>query len=157
LLYRPGELVVVADQLESKAEHTIDRRLHFGPELVAAVSGSEVVASADGSPVAALFEASAVPVEVTLARGEVEPRMDGWTFPRDNTKVASDAVTLRSRLASGTLVHGVAVGHGVPDAVTVRVEEGLVTVEISRNGSVEGLRVSRSERELEVVSAPVPA
>jgi Heparinase II/III-like protein/Heparinase II/III N-terminus len=157
LLYRPGELVVVADELESKAEHTIDRRLHFGPELVAAVSGSEVVARADGNPVAALFEASEVPVEVTLARGEVEPRMDGWTFPRDNTKVPSDAVTLRTRLASGTLVHGVAVGRGAPDAVTVKVEEGLVIVEISRDGNRERLRVSRSDRELDVVSAPVPA
>ena len=78
LLYRPGELVLVVDQVEAEEEHTIDRRLHFGPDLVAEKSEDGVVAKGEGGElVATLFDASWIPVEISLARGVEEPRLDG--------------------------------------------------------------------------------
>jgi heparinase II/III-like protein len=152
LLYRPGELVVVVDEVESDEEHTIDRRFHFGPDLVATRSGDRVVAKAEGVLVATLFDASEVPVEISLARGVEEPRMDGWTFPRDNTKVPSDAVTLRSRLASGLLVHGLALGPVHPLKVAARAEDGRLVVGFSGEQGTSELRVTRSGSELDVAS-----
>ena len=132
LLYRPGELVLVVDRVEAEEEHTIDRRLHFGPELVAAQSADAVIAEdEDGRLLATLFDASEVPVEISLARGEEEPRMDGWTFPRDLTKVPSDAVTLRSRIASGLLIHGLALTSSVPDRVAARSEGDRMVIEVT--------------------------
>jgi hypothetical protein len=102
-------------------EHTIDRRLHFGPNLVAARDDGAVIAKDDDDRlVATLVEGSEVPVEISMARGVEEPRMDGWTFPRDLTKVPSDAVTLRSRIASGLLVHGVALSSSAPERISAR-------------------------------------
>jgi hypothetical protein len=153
LLYRPGQIVVVVDDVRSEEEHTIDRRLHFGPDLVAARTESEIVAKgADDRPVATLFDASEVPVEITLARGVEEPRMDGWTFPRDNTKVPSDAATLRANLSSGLLVHGIALTPDVPEKVAAREENGQTIVEIRNDEGTSEVRVSSSGTELSVSS-----
>jgi hypothetical protein len=131
LLYRPGELVLVVDAVKAEDEHTIDRRLHFGPDLVATHSDSKVIATdKDGQVIATLFDASEVPVKINMARGVEEPRMDGWTFPRDLTKVPSDAVTLRSEMSSGLLVHGLALASSVPERVTARAEGRRMVVEV---------------------------
>jgi hypothetical protein len=146
LLYRPGELVLVVDKIRAEEEHTIDRRLHFGPDLVAEKGDGVVVArDEDGTVIATLFDASEVPVEIGLARGVEEPRMDGWTFPSDLTKVPSDAVTLRSRMAGGLLIHGLAIGGGVPERVMAREEGRRLLIE-----------VIGAEGSSEVVIAPSP-
>jgi hypothetical protein len=169
LLYRPGELVVIVDRVEARGEHTIDRRLHFGPDLRASKSDGGVVAKdEEGRAIATLFDASDVPVEISLARGVEEPRMDGWTFPRDLTKVPSDAVTLRSTISSGFLVHGVATTAEAPRRVTVREPRSLrrrlrrrrsgeddqfiIGINGERGGSE--LRVSRMRAELAVEPWP---
>jgi hypothetical protein len=127
--------VLVVDQVEAEEEHTIDRRLHFGPELVAAKSDGTVVANDDeGTLVATLFDASEDPVEISLARGVEEPRMDAWTFPRDLMKVPSDAVTLRSRMAAGLLIHGIALTSSVPEGVGVRIEDDRIIIDSWRAG-----------------------
>ena len=152
LLYRPGELVLVVDEVKSGQEHTIDRRLHFGPELAATKTGSGIVAKADDTLVATLFDSSEVPVEIGLARGVEEPRMDGWTFPRDNTKVPSDTATLRSKLASGLLVHGIALTPTLPHTVAARVDDDRITVEIGGDQGMSEVQVAQSGTELSVAT-----
>jgi hypothetical protein len=168
LLYRPGELVLVVDQLEAIRKHTIDRRLHFGPDLLASESAGTVVAKdGEGRVVATLIDGSEDAVEISLARGVEEPRMDGWTFPRDLTKVPSDAVTLRTRMASGLLLHAVVTGEEVPERIAARDArprrgfwrrrrsgEDRFIIEI--DGSSEGpeLRVTRTGAELSIESWP---
>jgi hypothetical protein len=139
LLYRPGELVIVVDGLKAEDEHVVDRRLHFGPDLVAEQSGGTVVAKdEDGRVIATLFDASGISVETSVARGVEEPRMDGWTFPSDLTKVPSDVVTLRSTLASGLLIHGLALSSSVPESVTARADGRQMVVEVvGTEGSYE--------------------
>jgi hypothetical protein len=171
LLYRPGELVLIVDRVETDEEHTIDRRLHFGPDLVAAKSNGAIVAKdEDDRVLATLVEGSETPVEISLARGVEEPRLDGWTFPRDLTKVPSDAVTLRSTIASGLLVHGIALTSNVPDRVAairpsrvrrllrrVRRAEDEITIEVSGKHGSSGVRVTRSGTRLSVEAAdPTP-
>jgi hypothetical protein len=64
--------------------------------------------------------------------------MDGWTFPSDLTKVPSDAVTLRCTMASGLLIHGVALGSRVPESVTARAEGRRMIIEVvGAEGSYE--------------------
>jgi hypothetical protein len=156
LVYRPGELVLVLDEVRAEQEHTIDRRLHFGPELAATRTDAGIVAKADDEPVATLIEASGIPVEITLARGVEEPRMDGWTFPRDNTKVPSDAVTLRSRIASGLLVHGIALTPSIPKSVAARTEQGQMLIEIGGDQGTSEIRVAQLGTELHVASVREP-
>jgi hypothetical protein len=171
LLYRPGELVLIVDRVEADEEHTIDRRLHFGPDLVAQKSNGAILArDEDDQVLATLVEGSEVPVESSLTRGVVEPRMDGWTFPRDLTKVPSDAVTLRSTIASGLLVHGIALTSSVPERVAARrpsrvrrllqrvrgAEDDRIIVEISGKQGSSEVRVTRSGSELSVESVGPP-
>jgi hypothetical protein len=139
LLYRPGELVLIVDSLQAEDEHVVDRRLHFGPDLVAEQNEGRVVArDEDGREIATLFDASQLSVEISMARGVEEPRMDGWTFPSDLTKVPSDAVTLRCTMASGLLIHGVALGSRVPESVTARAEGRRMIIEVvGAEGSYE--------------------
>jgi Heparinase II/III-like protein/Heparinase II/III N-terminus len=153
LLYRPGELVLVVDSVEAEEEHTIDRRLHFGPELVAEKTDGRVVARDEGGrPLATLFDTSEDAVEISLARGIEEPRMDGWTFPSDLVKVPSDAVTLRSRMASGVLIHGIALTPDVPERVTARAEDDGMRVEgVGEQGSFE-VGLAQSGTELSITS-----
>jgi hypothetical protein len=153
LLYRPGELVLVVDQVTAEEEHTIDRRLHFGHELVATkTEDGVVVKDEDGRLVATMLEGSEAPVEISLARGVEEPRMDGWTFPRDLVKVPSDAVTLRSTIASGLLVHGVAVSPSVPERVAARTEDDRIVVEIDGEQGRSEVRVAQAGTELSLAS-----
>jgi hypothetical protein len=167
LLYRPGELVLIVDKVEGDEEHTIDRRLHFGPNLVASRDDGAVVAKDDDDRlVATLVEGSEVPVEISTARGVEEPRMDGWTFPRDLTKVPCDAVTLRSRIANGLLVHGVALSSSAPERISARLPsrgrrllrrlrrsgDDRFIVEIGGQQGSSEVRVTRSGSELSVES-----
>jgi hypothetical protein len=153
LLYRPGELVLVVDEVEAEEEHTIDRRLHFGPDLVASKSEGRIVAEdQDGRQLASLFDASEVPVEISMARGVEEPRMDGWTFPRDLTKVPSDAVTLRCRIATGLLTHGIALTSSLPEGVAARAEDDRIVIEIDGEQGSSEVRVAQSGTELSVAS-----
>jgi Heparinase II/III-like protein len=155
LLYRPGELVVVVDEVEAIRPHTIDRRLHFGPDLVAARTDGVVVASDQkGRPLATLIEASREPVEISLARGVEEPRMDGWTFPRDLTKVPSDAVTLRTRVASGLLVHVIVLTEAVPERIAARrPRRRRRLLRRLRRGEDEGITVEIGNVELQVTQS----
>jgi Heparinase II/III-like protein/Heparinase II/III N-terminus len=166
-LYRPGELVLIVDKVEADDEHMIDRRLHFGPDLVASKSDGVIVAwDEDDEVLATLVDRSETPVEISLVRGVEEPRMDGWTFPRDLTKVPSDAVTLRARIASGLLVHGVALTPSVPERVAARppsrarrllqrvrrADDDRFIIEISGKQGTSEIRVTRSGTELSVES-----
>jgi hypothetical protein len=169
VLYRPAELVLIVDLVDAKREHVIDRRLHFGPDLHASKGEGKIVAKDEGGGViATLFDASDVPVEISLARGVEEPRMDGWTFPRDLTKVPSDAVTLRSTISRGVLLHGVATTADLPQRVTVREtrplrrrlrrrrreedDQFIIGIHGERGGSQ--LRVTRMRAELTVEPWP---
>ena len=73
--------------------------------------------------------------------------MDGWTFPSDLTKVPSDAVTLRSRMAGGILIHGLALGGSeVPERVTARGEGRRMVIEVvGSEGSSEVVIAPSSE------------
>ena len=154
LLYRPGELVLVVDEVEAREEHTIDRRLHFGPDLVAEKSGDGVVAKDEnGELVATLVEASEIPVEISLARGVEEPRMDGWTFPRDLMAVPSDTATLRCRMATGLLVHGLALTPTVPERVAARADDDRMVIQISGEQDSSEVQVGQSGTELSVAGA----
>jgi hypothetical protein len=155
------------DQVEAEEEHTIDRRLHFGPDLVASESDGAVVAKDEqGRVIATLLEGSEPRTEITMARGVEEPRLDGWTFPRDLTKVPSDTVTLRTRLATGLLIHGIALISNAPTRIAARgpsrvqrlvqrvrrAENSHFLVEIDGKGGSSELRVSQSETNLRVSS-----
>jgi hypothetical protein len=154
LLYRPGELVLVVDEVEAEDEHTIDRRLHFGPDLVAEKSDDGVIAKGeDGELVATLFDASGIPVEISLARGVEEPRMDGWTFPRDLMAVPSDTATLRCRITAGVLVHGLALTPSAPERVAARREDDRMVIEIIGEQDSSEVQVGQSGTELSVAAA----
>jgi hypothetical protein len=78
--------------------------------------------------------------------------MDGWTFPRDLMKVPSDDVTLRSRMATGLLIHGVALTSSVPEGVGVRIEDDRIIIEIPGEQSSSEVSVTQSGTTLSVAS-----
>ena len=81
-----------------------------------------------------------------------EPRMDGWTFPRDLMAVPSDSATLRCRIATGLLVHGLALTPSVPERVAARREDDRMVIEISGEQDRSEVQVGQSGTELSVAA-----
>jgi hypothetical protein len=154
LLYRPGVLVVVVDRVDSDDEHEIVRRVHFGPELSVTEATGEIIAEADGVQLAGLIDGSEAPIEIGVARGVEKPRMDGWTFPDDGVKVPSYAVTLRTRIASGVLVHGVVLAPAAIRQLGARMDGDGFAVSLEGTDLTGEIRVIASGRELDLVASP---
>jgi Heparinase II/III-like protein/Heparinase II/III N-terminus len=150
LVYRPGELLIVVDQVQAEDEHEILRRLHFGPEIETEFVRGTVVARSDGNEVAKLINSSAVPTQSSVARGVDEPELDGWTFPRNLLKIPCDTVTLRNRMSGGVLIHGLAMSPLTPPDATAEVTDDTFMLNLSAGGLATQIEVALSGEKLHV-------
>jgi Heparinase II/III-like protein/Heparinase II/III N-terminus len=156
LLYRPGSVVLIIDSLQASKEHDVLRRLHFGPELRATKTKGGAKAHADGREIATLVDWSERDVEVDLVNGMQEPRLDGWMSPTHQTKVPVYAVTLRSRIDSGLLVHGVHCPSSDLSVIRADVDANLYTLILRSSGTRQRLMVNLAGTKLEFTVSLVP-
>jgi hypothetical protein len=109
-LYRAGEIAIVVDRVRAADEREIVRRVQLGPQLKAVEGDRGVAIHAIDRRVATLFEGSAGrETRIEIAAGIGPPAMNGWVFPHDEATVPAPAVTMRTKIDSGLLVHGLAV------------------------------------------------
>ncbi|HEX6665094.1 MAG TPA: heparinase II/III-family protein [Solirubrobacterales bacterium] len=157
LLYRPGELLVVIDDVRAEKPHDYARRFHFGPAFEARLDeqGRVVVG---GENLEATLTDPADDTEVTLARGRDEPTRLGWTYPSDRKRLRVWTATLRSRAADATLVATLRLGkvEGDPAVTRAAIDAERAVVELAE-GTIE-VRFVPGQRQAEVhTGAPQPA
>jgi Heparinase II/III-like protein/Heparinase II/III N-terminus len=85
-LFLPGKVLVVVDEVRATESRAFTRLLHFGPDLEVETSASGLSMRANGFRGAVSNWADAT-VDWTLSRGQLEPDLRGWTFPRDRQSV----------------------------------------------------------------------
>lgn len=102
LLYRPGEVLIVLDDVRSEEEHEYARHFHFGPGIEVEHEGQGQIAITGGGVSATLADPGEE-AEISLTRGRDDPRL-GWTYPGDRERTAVWTASMRSRATSATFV-----------------------------------------------------
>jgi hypothetical protein len=122
-LFKPGSVLVVVDEVWAEAPHEHLRLLHFGPDLDVSLADRGLALSANGFR-GAVSDWSDLAVRRSLVRGQEEPSLRGWVFPRDREWVPTWTAELRT--AGPTLLAAM--------AISLQDEE-LQVREISRDGA----------------------
>ena len=102
LLYRPGEWLLVHDELRAMQGRTFTAWFHLEPGYrTERLAGGELLAArADGGPPLRLFDLAGGPGEgaaVEIVRGQSAPRMQGWFTAEYGRMVANDAIGFTRR------------------------------------------------------------
>jgi hypothetical protein len=152
-LYRPGEVLVIADRVRSSERHTYDRYLQVAPEIDARLEGDEVALTADDGFAGSIWDAQ--------AGGSQPPRLyegdsglRGYFIPIGfGPPEPRPVVDLRSSGRSFNGVATIAIGTQEPvtaklrGARSVKVDDprrGALTVSVKRDRETGGLTVTES-------------
>jgi Heparinase II/III-like protein/Heparinase II/III N-terminus len=113
LLYRPGEALVVRDEVRSEEEHEYARHFHFGSEIEAEPDGRGAIVLR-GKGIRARLTDFGDGAEIALTRGREEPSPLGWTYPDDRERKAVWTATQRSRAKTATFTTVLALNGEMP-------------------------------------------
>jgi hypothetical protein len=151
-LYRPSSVLLIVDEVESNEPRTHTRLLHFGAsvELRPGVKAIELAAPGVRGH---LTEWSSTETAWRIAEGQIEPRMQGWTFPSDRRWVPVPTVELEGRASAA--LYATVLSFGDQPATVTHAEslDDRTRVEIELEGRRWELTCSRSEDRL--TSRPV--
>jgi hypothetical protein len=147
LVFRPGQWVVVIDELDGISSHTYTQWLHFAPDL--AWTAKEAAASAalgDGRSLHVLPLVADPPVVAEVVRGQREPRLQGWYSPRHRVLAPNRTLGLTSTGSGAVIATLLYLGEGrptvKPGASSVHPDRISLTWERERKG--EGFVLDRS-------------
>lgn len=113
LLYRPGQMLVIADHVCAGAQHNYERRFHFGPRLDAnLLEDGRVTVEGDGVTATLLDVGGGGTVEV--ARGRDKPKRLGWVYPADRERLPVWTTIFRTRAADTTMKAVLCFGDTLP-------------------------------------------
>jgi hypothetical protein len=161
LLFRPGQWVVVADELSSRDEHDFTQWFHFDPSMPLRVDGVGFRAEIVGTGKDLLLVPLMPPEGMTAGsvRGQEGPRFQGWASFQPNSLVTNYAAgfALRGKQAKFvTLLRICEAGSTVtaPGSAEATDEEGRVTSQFRwlLDGRLEGFDyvTDGTERRLEI-------
>ena len=149
-LYRPGEILMIVDRVDSELPHTYARYLHLGREIEVDAPAADATSIALAPVEGEIREGpGTVPATVSHVVGQQEP-LQGFTSPSFRRFVPRSTVAFVSQGADETFVTTIALDETVPGVETVdaagprvslTLDDGR-TVEVSRSG--EALSVSDS-------------
>jgi Heparinase II/III-like protein/Heparinase II/III N-terminus len=130
LLYRPGKLLVVIDDVRAEEPHDYARRFHLGPALEARLDEEGRVA-VEGEGVKAALADLDGDTEVTLTSGQDEPTRLGWTYPGDRKRLPVWTATMRSRAANATMTAVLGLGNASPvvTQASLEADHAVVTMD----------------------------
>lgn len=164
LLYRPAEVLLVIDDVQSEQPHDYARHFHFGPGLDAEMVDGHVAVGETGrdtvadAAVATLVDTPgagaaggdpAAPVSISLIRARDNPDRLGWTYPADRKRISVWTATLRSRGRSATFAAALSLTGGPLTVEHVAADAAAATVELDDRRlalTLEDRRVSVAER-----------
>lgn len=135
LLYRPGELLVVVDEVRAEEPHGYARRFHFGPGFEARLDDSGHVAI-EGERLSATLTDLGADTKLELDRGRDEPTRLGWTYPSDRERLPVWTATLRTDAADATMTAVLSLGDSTPSVTRAELDADRAFLETS-DGSVE--------------------
>jgi uncharacterized heparinase superfamily protein len=135
LLYRPGELLVVVDEVRAEEPHDYARRFHLGPGFDARLDDSGQVAI-DGERISATLTDLEGDAAVELDRGRDEPTRLGWTYPNDRERLPVWTATLRTHATDATMTAVLSLGGSTPSVTHAALDADRATLETSA-GTVE--------------------
>jgi len=107
--YRPGRWLVVIDQLDADSCPTSTRWFHFAPALEVVEMDGEGVRLDDGLG-AVWLQTAGEPLLLRGVRGQLEPKVQGFTFPADRAWVENTTVELVDALCGTPMVVVLSVG-----------------------------------------------
>ena len=109
LLYRPGEILVVVDDVRADEPHDYARRFHLGPGFEARLDDSGHVVI-EGERLSATLTDLGADTKLELARGRDEPSRLGWTYPGDRERLPVWTATLRTHAADAIMTAVLSLG-----------------------------------------------
>ena len=153
LLYRPGELLVVVDEVRAEEPHGYARRFHFGPGFEARLDDSGHVAI-EGERISATLTDLGADTKLELDRGRDEPTRLGWTYPSDRERLPVWTATLRTDAADATMTAVLTLGDSAPSVTRVELDADHALLETSdetvearfRTGERAAIQVERLRR-----------
>ena len=148
-LFRPACVLVVVDEVSAEQPCTQSRLLHFGPDLEVDEGGDRLLMRANGFN-GTVSDWSDSSVERSLTRGQKEPDLRGWMFPRDRQWVPVWTAELATQ---GTdLTSAMAIALQDQDAVvkSVRRAGDAVRVSLVLGGRATEVVAVSSEGKIEV-------
>lgn len=149
LIYRPGSAVVVLDRVQASAQRRYRRLIHLGEGISTDCRHRRVLLSADGFS-GAVEDFTPARVKVRSVRGQTEPCLQGWTFPRDRDWRPVECIELDCRARGAVLVTAITLGADAVGVDEVRWEGASRRAQIQVGAEAFDLNWTRSGRVLEV-------
>ena len=136
LLYRPGELLVVIDDVRAEEPHDYARRFHLGPGFEARLDEDGRAIAIEGERIAATLAARGADAKLELDRGRDEPTRLGWTYPSDRERLPVWTATLRTDAADATMTAVLSIGDSATTVIRAELDADHALLETSA-GTVE--------------------
>lgn len=149
-LYRPGEALLVLDNVHAEDQHEYTRYFHFGPTLEAEQEGRYAIAK--GEAIAASLSDAMGDSVVTLVRGQNDPRL-GWTYHGDREKVRAWTAVIRSTAASALSATSLLLDGKRREVQATPIGRNRISVRLNGVPSAE-VRFDEERRSLVVRSTP---
>ena len=131
LLYRPGELLVVMDDVRAEEPHDYARRFHLGPRFEARLDEDGRAIAIEGERIAATLAARGADAKLELDRGRDEPTRLGWTYPSDRERLPVWTATLRTDAADATMTAVLSIGDSATTVIRAELDADHALLETS--------------------------
>lgn len=150
LLYRPGYVLLVVDDVRSDEPHDYARHFHFGPNVTAESTASRVFFSTERF--SGVLTDLADDTSITLKRGVDSPRRLGWTYPSDRVRAEVSTAALCTRARSSQLVASLSLRTESCHAISIESSPNCLLLELSDLQTLE-VRVLPGQKEVEILSS----
>jgi len=125
--YRPGRWLVIVDQLDAAPCPTSTRWFHFAPDLEVDVIVANAVRLTDAVG-SVWLQTADEPSEVHQIRGQMEPVVQGFTFPSNRTWVENTTVEVVDTVCGSPMVVVLSVGADRPMFTVTRAPQEVELV-----------------------------
>ncbi|HMJ73567.1 MAG TPA: heparinase II/III family protein [Solirubrobacterales bacterium] len=153
LLYRPGEALIVLDEVHSADMHQYDRHFHFGSEIAVERSGDGKRLAIAGDGISGTLTNFTGETRVGLERGHEGPHL-GWTYPGDRKRQQVWTGVLGSRAKDVTFTAALQFGGEPLDLLDLAVGPRHVELKLD---SARSLRVRFDESSAQVEASTTPS
>jgi hypothetical protein len=148
-IYRPGEIIVVVDQVHSNNEHTYSRIFHLGPDLKLVSSKSSFLFQKDDFKVNIKAHEESE-LTTRIVRGRKTPDLQGWTFPK--SRQWQEVYTLECDVFSdnGLFVTSIQLSDTAPEVVEGSLSPEGIEITLKGTTGNSKLRISQRDKKLVV-------
>jgi len=146
-IYRPGEILVVLDQVNSNNEHTYSRIFHLGSDLKLVSSESSFLFQKDDFRVNIKAHEKSE-LTTRIVRGKKTPDLQGWTFPK--SRHWQEVYTLECDVSSvnGLFVTSIQLSEAAPEVVGGSLNPKGIEITLKGTTGNSKLMISQKDNQL---------